>query len=217
MTGRADCELSAYLAAVQGECEKLKRPLVGLEMFSREGNWMTIHFSNIVDEMVCWEINGNYLTGLAANIPKATICQVDSIAHAKATNRRFDLISIDNPQGIFGDYCEHFEAIEGAATLIKDAGVLAFPVNIQPYLNKQTPSRDHYGMTSHDTWFKRRADFYGRPAHKVELSFVEDFYRAKLATLGLATIKFHSCLMRSKVVGHPDYLLRCAARVERLR
>jgi len=211
-------ELSLFIAAVRSQCEGLRRPTRGLEMFAREGGWMTIHYANMVDEMVCWEINEKYFPGLAANIPGATICHVDSIAHAKVTDRRFDFISMDNPQGIFGDYCEHFEAIEQAASrLIKDAGILVFPVNIHPYLSKQTPSNDQYGMTSHDAWFARRAAFYGRPARQLDVVFVASFYKAKLAEYGLDTLAFHSTLMKSTVSGHPDYLVRCAARVERCR
>lgn len=207
--------LAAFLQRVEAECATLPRPLAGLEMFSRKGDWITHRLAAIADSMECWEINAGYLDELATNIPGATIRQVDSIAHAGRTGDRFGLISLDNPQGLFGDYCDHVEALDAAASLAAGQAVIVFPVNIHPYLAKPSASNDDYGMTSHDAWFARRDAYYGRDARRLDVDFVNRFYPERLAAQGLKTHGFWSHLLPSEVAGHPDYFVRCVARVSR--
>lgn len=211
----ADPQLEAFLARVETECAGLPRPLAGLEMFSRTGDWITHRLAALTDSMECWEINPDYLPALAQNLPGARVRQVDSILEAGRASDRFGLISLDNPQGLFGPYCEHFEALAGAARLAAREAVVVFPVNIHPYLSKPRAANDDYGMVSHEEWFARRDAFYGRDARRLDTDFIADFYPRTFAAGGLRTLGFWAFLLRSEVPGHPDYFARCVARLSR--
>ena len=217
MTTSEQGELARFVTLVQNECEQLARPVYGLELFARNGVWITAHLATFVDKMECWEINPVYLSDIEKNVPGSTVRCVDSLVYSKQCDDRFDFISIDCPQGVFHGYCEHFEAIERAASLAKDQCVFTFPVNIHPYLAKSKSPNDSYGMISHEEWFDRRSKFYGRPAHQLDKTFVDTFYPRKFQELGLTTITYSSVLFPSTVPGHPDYFVRCIARVRRTR
>ncbi|WGM40048.1 hypothetical protein [Caulobacter sp. NIBR1757] len=211
----AQGQLDDFLRMVQARCADLERPLRGLEMFARDGSWFTGHIARMVDEMECWEINAKYIPDLERNIPTAKVRQVDSIAHEPEPGDTFGLICLDNPQGIYGDYCEHFEALPRALRILAKTGVLVFYVNLNPYRAKPSAPNDDYGMVEHDAWFERRAAFYGRDAESLTPEFAEQFYGQMFQRLGLTMKSFDGVLFRSTVPGHPDYMFRVVAAVER--
>lgn len=204
-----------FLQTVREALEPLPRPVRGLEMFARDGSWHTAELAASCDTFQCWEINRAYLTDLGRNIPASEIRCVDSISHARTCKERFGLISIDSPQGIYGDYCEHFEALPAAIGLIGAISVLTFDVNIFPYVNRNNRAQDDYGPLNYAEWFARRRAFYGRAASQLDLDFAERFYRAYLEERGVTTDLFTYVLMKSRIHGHPDFIARCAMRVTR--
>ena len=91
----------------------------------------------------------------------------------------FDLIVFDNPQGVFGEYCEHFECLDLIPNLIfKDGGVVIFNINKNPF---------DYDIGS--IWAKKRNKFYDiHDASNLDANFLLNFYENKFKSLGYKTI-----------------------------
>lgn len=207
----------AFEAAVGERLSRMARPLSGLEMFSRDGSWSTAAVLRFCDVVQCWEINEAYIADLQRNIPNAEVHQVDSVAYVRECRDRFDFISVDAPQGAFGPYYEHFEALPAAARLLKDDAVIAFVVNTFPHQSRASiPPKDNYGPVDHSEWSARRTAFYGRDAARLGPEFVEEFYTAYFSEIGFKPSEFQSFLLRSKIENHPPFVARCIMRLQRL-
>lgn len=81
--------------------------------------------------------------------------RVDSVAEVVAggVGRRYDLVAVDNPLGVYGPdgrHCEHFDVIHGLHRLLRDRAVVLLDVAPGPY-----------DADRHPAWMARRADFYG--------------------------------------------------------
>ena len=97
--------------------------LTALEIFAREGDWFTKELAKKVKNIELWEINKAYIKNLSLNLPKAKIKNVDSISYMKDCEDKFDIVSIDNPQGIYAkDYCEHFDVLNQKDIIINNWG-----------------------------------------------------------------------------------------------
>lgn len=104
----------------------------------------------------------------------------DSFELARTAPRKhFDTILIDNPAGPFGDYCEHFEALDRALPLLKDEGVIIFNLFTSPmkYLITQPLNGGSIVNTARrcvkgdlTEWERRRRKYYG-----TDFSRLEDF------------------------------------------
>lgn len=154
-----------------------------LEFFAREGDWQTLGYANQVNSLDAWEINPDFEPALRKSLPRAKICIGDSyqLALQPKFKQQFDFLVLDNPQVVFGqqgEHCEHFEAILLAPHLLSPSGgILVFNVNHNPYGYEKFPE-----------WQKRRNEFYGlTKTAKVELSFLETFYRQLFKRLGFTT------------------------------
>jgi hypothetical protein len=134
-----------------------------LEVFAREGDWQCSAYADKCKSLECWEINPEYKAGLHKNLPKAKIKICDSIKQIDKCRSRFDFIVVDNPQNIYGKYCEHFEVIPKIAKILSKNGILVFNVNIKPF-------------GKNPKWDKRRKKFYGIDAKKLNLGWLELFY-----------------------------------------
>ena len=138
-----------------------------LEFFAREGDWQTKSFSKFIKNLHAWEVNPIFKEKLSLNHPNAIIRIGDSFQFAKENQykAKFDFIVFDNPQSIYNNYCEHFEALENVSFLLKDFGVVIFNINKKPFnFSKSSP------------WAKRRNKYYGLEASNLETNFLLDFY-----------------------------------------
>ena len=99
---------------------------IALEFFAREGNWQTKSFSKLVKTLYAWEIDKKFKDQLLLNHPNANIRIGDSFNISRELKYKsfFDFIVIDNPQGEFNGYCEHFEALNRVNFLLKNSGKL---------------------------------------------------------------------------------------------
>jgi hypothetical protein len=143
------------------------RDLIALEFFAREGDWQTQSYANQVKELHAWEIDPFFKPKLEKNLPNAQIRIGDSflIAQEEIYKEKFDFIVFDNPQNIYGRYCEHFEALSLIAGLLRSQGVVIFNVNLAPFDYDKFP-----------LWKKRRSDFYLSDVSAVNPQFFFDFY-----------------------------------------
>jgi hypothetical protein len=155
--------------------------LKALEFFARKGNWHTLSYANKVNSIAAWEIDSKFENDLIKNIPYSSIRIGNSFELAKESkySNSFDLIVFDNPQGVYGEYCEHFECLNLISNLIsKTGGVVIFNINKNPF-NYDTDS----------IWAKKRNKFYSlHDASNLDVDFLLNFYRDKFKDLGFKTI-----------------------------
>lgn len=181
----------------------------GLEMFAREGDWLTVHIQRYFRSTELWEIDPKYNEALQKRFPDALIRNVDSIAHANEVRDTFDIISMDNPQYFYGPlYCEHFEILPAAIHLLSDRCAVIFNVNLQPYCKPDSDIR-------FDEWLKRRSAFYKTAASSISQEFVQEFYRDLFLRQGFACDALELYLAPSKISGHPQFIARCVAHLHR--
>lgn len=142
-----------------------------LEFFAREGDWQTLAYFPHVKKLHAWEIDPQFEPLLKKNLSGAEVEIGNSFELAKqdAFKGMFNLIVLDNPQGIFGDgnYCEHFEALRIVKGLFsKKDNILLFNVNSRPFSYESQPE-----------WRKRREEFYGTTStNHLSPDFIISFY-----------------------------------------
>ncbi len=143
------------------------RNLIALEFFAREADWQTQSYAGLVKELHAWEIDPTFEEKLKRNLPNAIVRIGDSfkIAEEYPYHHYFDFIVFDNPQNVYGPYCEHFEALILVDKLLGNHGIVIFNVNLAPFNYENSP-----------IWQKRRSDYYGCDASKLSPSFLLDFY-----------------------------------------
>jgi len=160
------------------------RQMDALEAFARKGDWHTMAYADRVRSLTVWEIDPQHNDDLRRNLPKATVLNVDSVEFAnEIQNRaRFDLVVLDNPQGLYGPddaYCEHFDILMPAATMLRRGGVLVLNVNVHPY--------DYERQI---TWQRRREAFWGlADASHLDIDAIPEVYRTLFANAGMSTVQ----------------------------
>lgn len=191
--------------AISKVCDDLER--VGfrlkerdaLEAFAREGDWHTIHYAARMRSLEAWEINASHIPNLRRNLPLSTIRNVDSISFATTYRRKFDLIVVDNPQGLFGPaskYCEHFDFLPLAINMLRDPGAIVFNINVRPY---------DYGL--HPEWQERRERFYqGMNTSDLELEALLRHYTSIFGCAGWS-VRYSKCYRRSSFLYYAMFLL----------
>ena len=101
-----------------------------LECFARTGEWLTKDFLKISNNITCMEIEPKYIQKLKENFQNGKILNVDSVHYIDNISDRFDVISMDNPQGVYGaGYCEHFEILDKVHKVMKSKCFLIFNIN----------------------------------------------------------------------------------------
>ena len=138
-----------------------------IELFARTGDWHTKELFKGCEDITLLEIDDKYKSELSSNFPFAKIHIEDSIVWSSrilpnnSNYQSYNLVSIDNPLGVFGkSYCENFNIIENVHKLLSDESILL--INIVP-----TP----YGDTDRD-WQAIRGKFFGiHPFEASKLNF----------------------------------------------
>ena len=155
--------------------------LKALEFFARKGNWHTLSYAYKVHSIAAWEIDINFKNDLMVNIPHSLIRIGNSfeLANEVEHNNSFNFIVFDNPQGVFGKYCEHFECLDLIPGLtFKKGGLVIFNVNKAPF---------NYNKKS--MWAKKRNKYYDvSDASKLDTDFLLNFYEDKFKSIGFKTI-----------------------------
>ncbi len=158
--------------------EQMGEPLSqyrALEFFARAGDWQASAYAAKVKSISAWEIDPNFEKDLKRNLPDAKIQIGDSynLAYDKQYQNVFEFIVFDNPQNIFSDYCEHFEALPLISELMAKQGLVIFNVNRHPFNYAENPE-----------WQKRRMEYYGCDASDLNSAFLLNFYPHKFFTMG---------------------------------
>jgi 16S rRNA G966 N2-methylase RsmD len=153
----------------------------GLDFFAREGDWQTSYYAKKINKIHAWEVDKRFLENLKSNLPKnSDIVIGDSFKLAAECIEKFDLVVLDNPQGIFGEnneYCEHFEALHLIIKLLKRESIVIFNVKTKPF-----------NYSHKESWQKRRNKFYGlEDCSYLTSDFVKNFYKKYFFNLGYQT------------------------------
>lgn len=147
-----------------------------LEFFAGVGDRHTQAYASHVRSLEAWEIDRACEPALRRNLPNATVRIGDSFELAMASERQFRLVVLDNPQGVFRGYCEHFEALGTLPSLLA-TGLVVFNLNLRPY-----------ALAEHCEWAERRRDFYGLvETCDLDETWAQDFYAGLFVRLGYRT------------------------------
>jgi hypothetical protein len=150
-----------------------------LEFYAREGDWQTQDYYKEVKSLHAWEIDKIFEENLKRNLPGAHIRIGDSYQFARLEEfqNKFDFIVLDNPQNVFGNKAEHFEALSLIPNLLKKFKdcILIFNINTSPF-----------NYTSQTEWIKRRNEYYGlSDTSNISIQYMKNFYKTQLQNLGL--------------------------------
>ena len=148
---------------------------ISLEFFARDGSWQTTSYSNHIKKLYLWELDKTFEIDLIKNFPESYISIGDSFELAKKDKykNKFNFLIIDNPQGIYGKYCEHFEALELSYSLLSNEGVIIFNINKSPY-----------ELESNKAWKLKRDNYYGFDSANISSDQMMQFYSFKLKNYG---------------------------------
>ena len=151
------------------------KSFIGLEFFAREGSWQTLSYGNYLKELYLWEKDQKFEKNLRSNFPKGKITIGNSYEIAKnlSFRNKFDFIVYDNPQGIYDNYCEHFDALPLTPFLCKEKSIIIFNVNKNPFDYDDYPNSKI-----------RRKSYYGKNAGNLSSEFILNFYKSLFNSLG---------------------------------
>lgn len=172
-----------------------------IEIFGGKGNWHLQEYSNKVKSLEIWEIRSDFKDALKNAFPMAKVKILDSVKHIRSQKIKnfYDLIVIDNPQGVFGQnnvYCEHFDVLEHINKIISRECVVILNVNINPF-NYDTKNK----------WKTRREKFYGiNFTEKIDMEFLYNFYLNYMEEKGLKIEKIFSVSRFKDHISKVDYL-----------
>lgn len=83
--------------------------LQALEVFGGRGVCHTNVLARRVARLEAWEHDPACEADLRRNVPSADVRITDSYREIRDTSGRYDLVSIDNAELMFGPHCEHFD------------------------------------------------------------------------------------------------------------
>lgn len=104
-----------YPSSIEIVFNNLKRKGIELESinalqtFGGSGNGMERFYKDKVKQLDVWEIEESFKEELKKNLPKANIKITDSFKEIRKSSKKYNMILMDNPMGIFNGHCEHFD------------------------------------------------------------------------------------------------------------
>lgn len=202
--------------------EALKRGLperaTALELFVRDGKMSTARWAELFDTIVGVDINPTYVSAFVTNYQgKAVPIVGDSVeklngnvSSAITAHQPFNLVSCDNPQGIYGKgYVEHFDIIRKLHELCAPAGYILLCTNLAPYRPSDAFSpKDDYGMSDDRfvEWMVHRDAFYGMNARQLTQEFMINFYLSVFENTGIKFEYVASSLRKSESKDTKDHI-----------
>ena len=157
-----------------------------LDIFAREGNWISNELLGKVKSLEAWEIEPKFIEKLKLNLPNSKVYCRDSIKFINTTKyNKFNLLIIDNGLNCYGknnEFCEHFDFIYNIGNVVKDKCFVIFNVLLTPSNIENFPE-----------WGERRNNFYKvKNTNQLSTSFISKFYQELFNSIGFKTINYHS-------------------------
>jgi hypothetical protein len=156
--------------------------LRALEIFGHTGEFHTLDYASLVASVEVWEIDVDCEPSLRRNLPEAEVKITDSYAELQRTDRRYDLVVVDNPLGLWGGgHREHFDLFPDLFRVCADPAILV--VNVIPNLRPR--ERRRWDYVFNEEHLAARRDFYGTDQPQdVSLDAMEARYRELCADNG---------------------------------
>lgn len=139
-----------------------------LEAFAFTGQWQAQAYSHLPAYLEAWEILEECREPLKKYLPNAVIKITDTFEEVKRCDKKFDFINVDNHQGIFGPWCEHFEFFPLLFKVAADECIVN--LNVIPYATDYW--RAKYSDLFSEEHSRRRAEFY-KTTKPEQVSFEE--------------------------------------------
>ena len=158
-----------------------------IDIFAREGDWISHIIYPKVNSLEAWEINPDYIQELQKNLPSAIVHCRDSIKFIKENidYNRFDIVLIDNGLNCYGEnreYCEHFDVLPHINNICSEESFVIFNVVRKPFNYEKFPD-----------WQIRRNNFYNvSDSSEFSLDFLETFYCNYFNKLGYDVLEIHT-------------------------
>lgn len=111
------------------ELEKIE----ALQTFGGSGSGMERFYEAKVRSLDVWEIEKAFKEKLEKNLPNANIKITDSFKEIKKSCKKYNMILIDNPMGVFDNHCEHFDMFIESFRVMQNQCVVI--LDIMPNLN----------------------------------------------------------------------------------
>lgn len=146
---------------IYGVLEKINahyplKDLVALEAFAYTGALQARAYKDLTSYHEAWEIQKICEPALRRNLPKAIVKITDSFEEVRTTEKKFNFINVDTHQGLFGDYCEHFEFFPLLFRVMQDECIVI--LNTIPRADSEW--REKYPTLLNAEHLKRRKEFY---------------------------------------------------------
>lgn len=130
-----------------------------LEVFGAKGELHTLDYYTRVRSLQVWEYNRKLEHELRKNLPDANVKITDSFKEVKCTDKKYDMVVVDNSPGTYGDYCEHFNLFPQIYRVFNNEVILI--LNVLP---KRTEESDNYQFTD---CFNEKHNFYRKLFYSV--------------------------------------------------
>lgn len=179
----------------------LPKKIEALDLFARNGLWLSKDYEEKVDYLELCEIDEFYHNWSKKAIKANSYNLGDSIKMLEENQMKkdkYNFILSDNFSGKFGPYTEHFEVFDYIFDYI-DSGIIAF--NVVP----NTKSRIKYypeNKQDYDDWLAKRSRFYNLNKNEVEVLSIQtlkDIYKTIITNKGYH-VKYFNHLVRNDVV-----------------
>lgn len=192
-----------------------------LDMFARDGELTVQNYAYKVKNLDVWELSEIHQKALMEYRPRDLKigCAYNQLVE---TQRHYDFIVIDNPQGVHHDgnhqrRFEHFSVIPGLAPIMNKKCVIVFYVNKQPYDKAEVGAHgmDDYEEYDYKKWIEAREDFYQYDPYNLTEEAAMRAYRAAFHRIGYKIKTQIIVPCHSDVPGREPYGFRLAIELER--
>ncbi len=179
----------------------LPNNIEALDLFARNGLWLSKDYENKVNYLELCEIDKFYHNWSKKAIKANSYNLGDSIkmlSQNQLKKEKYNFILSDNFSGKFGPYTEHFEVFDYVFKYI-DNGIIAF--NVVP----NTITRVKYypeNETDYNDWLVKRSQFYNLNKNEVEnigIKKLGQIYENIITNKGYS-VKYFNHLVRNDVV-----------------
>lgn len=133
------------------------KDLDALEAFAYTGALQAVAYKDRTRYHEAWEIRKECEFPLKRNLPNAVVKITDSFSEVKVCTKKFNFINVDTHQGLFGNYCEHFDFLPLLFRVMQDECLVI--LNVIPKADADWISK--YPALFNVEHLKRRKDFYG--------------------------------------------------------
>ena len=183
--------------------------LTALEAFGGNGDMHTKDYASRVASLEVWEEDPDKEHRLRRNLPMAEVKITDAFKEIATVAKQYNLIVLDSPVQVYGNYCEHFEIFPKVLRVATDSSIVI--VNVIPgFAAADGAQRPRLFTEAH---LARRRAFY-RTAHPERVSYGQMIaaYQSYIDENGF-DLEWHFFRQRTSATGLHYLVLKIKRRV----